>query len=138
MPRSPGMVADMPIISKVDHESKEIHAVAVGPVTFADVEAHLLQEKNWGALSYREFIDGRGAGPIFTPAEVRQIVELLRKMSEGSPLGRTAVLVSSDYAFGVMRMLEMLIDDVLQLKPFRDEQEAREWLAEKSAGTSPK
>src|SRR5208282_5618342 len=110
----------MPIISKVDRERKEIHAVAVGPVTFADVEAHLLQQKNWGVLAYREFIDGRGAGPIFTPAEVRQIVELLRKMSEGSPLGRTAVLVSSDYAFGVMRMLEMLIDDVCQLKPFRD------------------
>ncbi|HXQ25944.1 MAG TPA: hypothetical protein VN822_06020 [Candidatus Acidoferrales bacterium] len=123
----------MPIISKVDHERHEIQAIAVGPVGYSDVEDHILQQRRSVSLSYREFLDGRGAGPRFSPAEVRQIVELLRNLSRESPLGRTAVLVSSDYAFGLMRMFEMLLEDVFEFRVFRDEREAHAWLAGNAA-----
>jgi hypothetical protein len=123
----------MPIISNIDHERREIHAIAVGPVSYADVKDHIAQERRGHGLPYREFIDARGSGPNISPAEVRRIVELLRDLSRESQLGRTAVLVSSDYAFGVARMFEMLLEDVFELRAFRDEQEARAWLAENAA-----
>ena len=119
----------MPIISKVDHEHREIEAIAVGPITFADVQDHLSQQRRWHSLAYREFLDGRGAGPKFSSEEVRRIVELLQDLSRESHLGRTAVLVPSDYAFGLMRMFEMLLEDVFEFRAFRDEAEARAWLA---------
>lgn len=123
----------MPIISKIDHERREVQAIAVGPVTYADVEDHIVQQRRLGSVSYREFLDARGAGPILSPAEARRIVQLLRDMSQEAPLGRTAVLVSSDYAFGMVRMLEMLLDDVFELRPFRDEEEANAWLRRDTA-----
>jgi hypothetical protein len=45
----------VPIIFGVDHESKEVDAVAVGPVTYADVENHLLTERHFGGLAYKGF-----------------------------------------------------------------------------------
>lgn len=126
----------MPILSRIDHANAEIHSVAVGPITYADVESHLLRERHWQSLPYRELIDGRGAGPKLTPADVRRIVELLRKLSRESSLGRTAILVSTDYAYGLMHMLEMMVDDVCEIRVFRDEDEARAWLAAMSASNS--
>lgn len=119
----------MPIILNVDHERKEVDAVAIGPISYADVEDHLLTERYFGGLAYKESIDARGAGVLFTPAEIRQIVALLRRLGQESKLGPTAVLVSTDVAFGLMRMLEILVEDVAKVRTFREEQEAREWLA---------
>ena len=116
----------------VDHERKEVDAVAIGPVTYADVENHLLTERYFGGLPYKEFIDARCVGILFTPAEGRQIVALLRRLGQGSKLGPTAVLVGTDVAFGLMRMLEILVEGFAKVKTFRDEQEAREWLASNS------
>ena len=118
----------MPILTSVDREKREIRCVAVGPVTYDDVQSHLLREKHWGALPYRELIDGRGAGPQFTAEDVRRIVDLLRTLSRESKLGRTAIVVSTDYAFGLMHMLELMVDDVCQIRVFREEGEARAWL----------
>ena len=123
----------MPILSSVDHRKQQIDSVAVGPITFADVRAHIFREKQWEGLPYREFIEGRGAGVQLSPGEIRQIVDLLRSLKDGSKLGPTAIVVSTDYAFGLMRMLEMLVDDVCEIRAFRDEQVAREWLASRPA-----
>jgi len=78
-----------------------------------------------------EFIDARDAGLVFalSPEELRQTVGLIRALSQQSALGPTAVLVASDFAFGVMRAMEMLLQDVAEIKPFREEEEAHQWLA---------
>jgi len=119
----------MPIIATVDHDRREVHAVAMGPISYEDVERHLRFERHWGGLAYPEILDVRGAGINLTPAEIRQIVALVHDMAREGRFGRTAVIVSSEYAFGVARMVEMLIEDICELKPFYDEQEARIWLA---------
>jgi hypothetical protein len=119
----------MPIITNVDPERGEVHAVAVGTVTFDDVRNHLLLERHFGGLAYKEFVDARGAWISLSAAENREIAEMLRNLRRESRLGPTAVLVSDDVAFGVIRMLEALVEDVCEVKPFRDEQEARAWLA---------
>ncbi|MGA8871389.1 MAG: hypothetical protein WB460_09635 [Candidatus Acidiferrales bacterium] len=119
----------MPIILNVDHEGHYVNSVAVGSISYADVENHLLTERYFDGLSFKEFIDASGAGISFTPGESREIVELLRRLGRESKLGPTAVVVSNDVAFGVMRMLEVLVEGVCEVKPFREEQEARAWLA---------
>ena len=41
-----------------------------------------------------------------------------------------AVIVSSDVAFGLTRMIELMLDDVITIAPFRDIVSARTWLAQ--------
>ena len=119
----------MPIVLNVDHERNLVFSIAIGPVTFDDVRNHLLLERHFNGLAYKELIDARAGWVSFSSAEARQIVELIRSLGRESKLDATAVLVSGDVAFGVVRMVETLVEDVCAVKPFRDEQEARAWLA---------
>ncbi len=122
------------IIQDVDHERNELDVVAFGPINYAEVEKHLLEERNIRGLAYKEFIDARDAGLLFaiSPTEIRQIVALVRSLSQQSKFGATAVLVSTDFAFGIMRAMEILLEDLADVRPFRDEKLARSWLASKS------
>ena len=119
----------MPIITDVDHEYSQIHSTAIGLVTYDDVRDHLSLVRHAHGLSHPELIDARGATLVLTEDDVGQIAELLRNESQRTPLRRTAVLVDTDLAFGVLRELEVLVEGVCEVKPFRDEQEARAWLA---------
>jgi hypothetical protein len=122
----------MPIILGVNHESREVDAVAIGQVSCADVENHLLAERHFGGLAYKEFIDARAAAINWTSAEVQQIVDLVNSLGRQSRLGPTAVLVCNDVAFGMIRALEALLEGTAEVKPFRLEQEARAWLSGKA------
>lgn len=119
----------MPIFVDVDHGRKQVNSLAVGPVSYEDVKNHLLMERYFNGLRYRELIDARGAGISLSPPELRHVVELLRDLGQSSKLGPTAVLVDNDVAFGAMRMLEELTKDLTEIEPFRTEEEARRWLA---------
>ena len=124
----------MPItISTIDHDRHELDVVAFGPIHYIDVERHLVEERNVGGLAYKEFFDARDASLLFalSPAEIRQIVSLVRSLCRQSKFGPTAVLVSTDFAFGIMRAMEMLLQDVAEMRPFREERVARSWLASK-------
>jgi hypothetical protein len=124
----------MPITLTIDHDRRQVDAVAIGPITYTDVENHLLAERNSEGLAYREFVDAREATLVFAsyPAQVRQMVALIRSLGKESTLGPTAVLVADDFAFGIMRMLEALVEDVAEIRPFREEQLARAWLVARS------
>jgi hypothetical protein len=124
----------MPITLRVDHERREVETVATGPITYAEIEQHLLEERNFGGLPYKEFVDARDASLVFAgyPAQIRQSIALIRNLGQQSTLGPSAVLVSDDFSFGVVTFLEMLVEDVAEIMPFRDESEARAWLASKS------
>jgi hypothetical protein len=64
----------------------------------------------------------------FSPAEVQELLELLRSLVRSHCLGRTAVVVSTDVAYGIMRMLKVLVEDVCVVRPFRDLPAAELWL----------
>lgn len=121
------------IITSIDHERHQIDAVAFGPIHYIEIERHLVEERNIGGIAYQEFIDARDASLLFalSPAEIRQIVGLVRSLCGQSKFGATAVVVSNDYAFGIMRAMEMLLEDVADVRPFREERVARSWLASK-------
>lgn len=125
----------MPIAYALDPERRRLRAVASGPISFEDVRAHLLREHADGNLGYPELIDGTSAQVTFTPQQVRQIVALMHELGAEAPLGPAAVLVGSDLAFGMLRMLELLLDGTAMVKPFRSRLEAEAWLA--SMGSSP-
>jgi hypothetical protein len=124
----------MPItITSIDHERHQLDTVAFGAIHYMDVERHLVEERNIGGIAYKEFVDARDASLVFavSPAEIRQIVSLVRSLCKQCKFGATAVLVSTDFAFGIMRAMEMLLEDVADVRPFREERVARSWLASK-------
>ena len=112
----------------VDVKLRLVTTVAEGVVSVADVREHLSSEHRDSALPFRELIDARHAWIDFSPADVRDIVNLLRSLSLQHFLGPTAVVVSSPIAFGVMRMLETLVEDVCVVRPFRDFAQAENWV----------
>jgi hypothetical protein len=124
----------MPIlIRNIDHEHHELDARAFGPINYAQIEKHLIEERNIQGLAYKEFIDAQDAALAFalSPAEIRKIVASVRNLCQECKFGPTAVLVGTDFAFGIMRAMEMLLDDVAEIRPFREERLARSWLASK-------
>jgi hypothetical protein len=119
----------MGISVEVDHARRRVYARASGPVTFGDIQTHLAEEGSEGGLPYRELVDGRDGEPQISAAEVRDVVELLRTLGKSSQLGPTAVVVDTDVAYGMLRMLEILLGDVCEIRPFRDPAEAESWLS---------
>lgn len=118
----------MTITHIIDHDSRYMKATASGPVDWEEIRTHLLHERRDGGLSYAELIDGRSATPTWSAAHAREIFELLKAFGRESKLGPTAVVVSSDLAFGMLRMLEILLEDVFIVPPFRDYDAAEQWL----------
>jgi hypothetical protein len=76
----------MLIISTMDHARKEMHAIASGPVNYADVEAHLLQERRWQGLPYPRLIDARARGYSLPPTFATSL-----RCSEGWERNRISV-----------------------------------------------
>lgn len=91
----------MPIlIRSIDREHHQLDAVAFGPIHYAEIETHLVEERNIDGLTYKEVIDARDADLVFalSPTEIRTVIALVRNLSQQSKFGPTAVLVATDYA----------------------------------------
>jgi hypothetical protein len=123
----------MPISHSIDHARHMMETVAVGAISYDEVIAHLTAEQRAGGLPYPELIDLTGGELALTPAEVRRLVEDLRRLGNEGALGPTAVVAGSEFTFGMLRMLETLVEDVCEVKPFREREEAERWLASRPA-----
>lgn len=114
----------------VDAEHQKVTTIAEGTVTLAELRSHLQREQRDEALPYCELIDARHAVVRLSSADVQEIVDLLRSLSRSRRLGRTAVVVSTDVAYGIIRMLQVLVEDTCVVQPFRDLSMAELWLHE--------
>jgi hypothetical protein len=114
----------------VDHEAKEVRTTVTGPVLMEDIQDHMVQEGEEGGLAYRELVDASRAVPLMTTTDARATVEILKTMALQGMLGPTAVIVPNEVGYGLVRMVEILLDGVAEVRPFRKEEaaEAREWL----------
>jgi hypothetical protein len=112
----------------VDTERNEVTTIAEGTVTLDEVRAHLDREKSDSALPYRELIDARNADVRLSCSELQQIVELLRSLARSRRLGPTAIVISTDVAYGILTTLQVLVEDVCVVRPFRDLAAATFWL----------
>lgn len=118
----------MPITATYDHQHRRVIATAVGRISLDEIRSHLEEERQEPALGFTEVIDARDAIPDFHPADVRILVAWLRWLAERTRLGPTAIVVDSDFAFGMARVIETLVEDVALVKPFRDKLDAELWL----------
>lgn len=118
----------MGFTNHVDHAARRMSATAEGPITIADIKAHLMVERREGGLGYTELIDARRASPAFGGEDVRRVVAWLAEFAKENALGPTAVVVSTMVGFGVMRMFDILVEDFCVIRPFRDMDEAEQWL----------
>jgi len=120
----------MPIQLVVDHETKEVKTVATGPIVMEDIQNHLARERKEGGLAYRELVDASEAVPLMRTTDARETVELLKTLAAQGMLGPTAIIVPNEVGYGLVRMVEILLDGVAEVRPFRKAEaaEAREWL----------
>jgi hypothetical protein len=123
----------MPITATYDHSHRRVTARAEGAVTLEEIRDHLEEERQEPGLAYAELIDARLSVPAFSPADVRVLVALLRWLGEKTRLGPTAVVVVDEFQFGMVRMVEILVEDVCQIKPFYNEVDAEAWLRKSQA-----
>jgi hypothetical protein len=74
-------------------------------------------------------IDCRGVKTLLSSDDLRAIAQDLRK-TDLSERGPTAMIAGSDAVYGLLRMYEAFTDrSPAQIRAFRDEAEARAWLA---------
>ena len=118
----------MGIECRLYREQNELHLIAEGTITIEEVRAHLRKEQENSELAYRHLMDARNAMMRLSPVNVREIVKLLGTLPQTSRLGPTAIVVSTEVAYGMMRMLQILVEDVCVVEPFRDFAEAQQWL----------
>lgn len=123
-------MTQVPIQLVVDHESKEVKTVATGPIVMGDIQDHIVQERKEEGLAYRELIDASEAEPLMSTKDARATVELLKTLARQRLLGPTAVIVPNEVGYGLVRMVEILLDGVAEVRAFRktEKAEAREWL----------
>jgi hypothetical protein len=98
-------------------------------VHLPEVLQHITQEHAALALDWLEFIDATKAIVKLSPDDIREIVYLLQKLSGKTKLGATAILVSGDFAYGMMRMLGILCEQFCHIEPFRSQAKAEAYLA---------
>jgi len=118
----------MPITYAIDRSQKRLVTTALGNVTYPEIVAHLEMERDDGGLPLSEFIDASLANLNISALEVRLIVDQLQSLGRRNALGPTAILVGNDVSYGIVRMLEILVEGVSDIRPFRRRAEAEEWL----------
>jgi hypothetical protein len=120
----------MPITLSVDHEGRTATAIASGPITMEDIRAHLIRERDDGGLPYRELVDATKAEPHLKTADARATVDLLKTLGAKGSLGPTAVIVPNEMSYGLVRMVEILLEGFAKVRPFHTNEtaEAKEWL----------
>jgi len=119
----------MPIAFSVDHAHRMVHTVATGSVTSVEILKHLEQERDDRGLGFPELIDATQASvDRISGDDIRRIVDRLRDLSSQQALGPTAIVTRDDVSYGMIRMLETLVDDVADVRPFRSLAEAEGWL----------
>lgn len=123
----------MPLSYKLDRTRQLLIATAEGEIHQSDVLAHLQKEAEDQLLEYSELIIAIKVTVVLTSGEVREIVDYLRYLSQEHKLGPTAIVVSNDFAYGMMRMLGILVDQFTRIEPFRSVHEADSWLRQVSA-----
>jgi hypothetical protein len=125
-PRRGGPVS---ITATYDHMHRRVVARAEGPVTIDQIRDHLEDERLEPGLAYSELVDARAAVVELSAADIRVLVAWLRWLGERTRLGPTAVVVETDFQYGITRTIETLVEDVCEVKPFRSELDATRWLA---------
>ena len=120
----------MPITFELDRARGQLRTTVHGSVTVDDVRAHaeaLVREK---ALGYADLIDARAAkGPGLFSGDIQQIAQLIGTLHDDFAMGPRAIVVGTNSAYGMVRMLAALASAWTTIEVFRDWDAAERWLA---------
>ena len=118
----------MPIIYSIDEVQRRLTVVATGSISYSEIITHLEREREDDALPFRELIDATQATLALSSQEIRQVVNKLRTLGHQYALGPTAIVVTNDFGYGMMRMLGILVEEDCDICPFRNSGEAEKWV----------
>jgi hypothetical protein len=122
----------MPISYSYESGRGQIRTIVVGDIALAEIDAHLKSVTVEPWYPAPAIVDVRLASVSLPSRDVRLIVELLREIAPRTRSTPIAVVVGSDVAFGLVRMIQLLLDDVVNIRPFRTEEAATGWLKQES------
>ena len=118
----------MPIVYSFDAEHGLIRTVVTGHVTRADVGEYFRQVQKESYFPAPSLTDVRDASADLSGDDVRGITKDFQCFGEAMRPCPIAVVVSSELSYGLTRMISLLLDDVANIRPFRDEDAATAWL----------
>ena len=119
----------MPFQREFDRADRVLRTTIVGPVTLYDIDDHLKALRGRRADGRPELIDARLAEPGSIPMKSLLLVAHRARFVIGTrPLGRRAVVVSSDAAFVAARRVSTFVAGWLRIGVFDDMDAAYEWV----------
>lgn len=120
----------MPISYYIDAARQRIYTRAEGIITYEELRTHMYSEAGEVAASFSELIDCSSATTEITQEEVRRLAAARRVIAKRQPPGPVAVVATDSVFHGVLRMYEMLTDQVRSFRVFSSAREAEQWLDE--------
>ena len=124
----------MPFARRFDPERQWLWVTASGRISYEDLLQHMQDARTEGVLRYPHFVDGTSATIAFSAADARNFARALAGLSGIESFGPSAVLVSTDVAYGMSRMLQTLLKETVRVRVFRARSEAELWLANAGQG----
>jgi hypothetical protein len=128
----------MPVTVNLDPDTGIAHYSATGDVTRENVISVIGQvyvDPTFRA-PWHSIWDLSGAKPVFTAAELREVVAYVRD-HRPEDAGKVAIVATEDLAFGMSRMYEIFSSDLnVETQVFRDLEPARQWLLRGESETS--
>jgi hypothetical protein len=120
----------MPISYMLDSARQRLLTTVSGPIVFEDIRDHLETLRKEQNLGYAELIDARTATTsMLSSADILRLADLARPAVGQRACGPRAVVVNIEVAFGMVRMLGILLTEHSNLEVFRGLDEAERWLA---------
>jgi hypothetical protein len=108
-----------------------IRTTVTGESTLAEILSHLRRVSLEPWFPSPALVDARTASAAALPnRDIRAIIDELRALGprlDGAPI---AVLVRSEVSYGLVRMLEILLEGEVTIRPFRHQDEAINWLSD--------
>ena len=121
----------MTLTHRIDAESGIVYVDVVGSFTMKEIKALIDTVVNDPDFrrGYHILSDHRRIGDPATPGQVRGTLEHVAALIDALGESKWAIVASKEASYGMMRMMEMLAEDLpIQISVFRDPEEARDWL----------
>jgi hypothetical protein len=120
----------------IDAEKGIVYTTVTGELTLKEIAADMA--KLVAQPSYRPempgLVDLRGVTKLLSAEDTAQLAQTIKSSPRVVNRARRALLVGSDLAYGMYRMLEAMTEDgTVEYRVFRDEGEARSWVEEAAA-----
>ncbi len=119
----------MTIAMTFDPAARRLVTTATGDVTLQELLDHIEEEAGADHLGTPELFDARQARTSLSSADIRTLIERMRRASQNRVLGPTALVTANDVVFGMARMYSLLSEGFdSRFAVFRQWSDAVRWL----------